>query len=91
MVALHRAYLCRLVWWDEASFLAALTGRGSQEAATVARHLLAWCAGRRIRLWWGKGRQDGSFYPMFDHAGQTHWLFAAWTSGTVAIQFAEMR
>lgn len=76
--------------WDEMSFLDALTARSGSEAATVASRLLAWTYERRLRPQWGNGHQDGSFYAMLDHAGQSHCFFGAWTSGTASVQFGDM-
>jgi hypothetical protein len=43
-----------------------------------------------MRLWWGKGKQSGSCYLMVDHNGAQHWTVALWTTGHVAVQFANM-
>ena len=40
-----------------------------------------------MRIWWGQGKQDGSFYPMLDHAGDTHWTISVWTYARVYVQF----
>src|SRR5215475_5384508 len=77
--------------WDEASFFQDLeTRRGSNEAH-IARTILAWAQSRNLRLWWGKGNQDGSFFPMFDYQGKQYWLIAVWTYGRIEIQFQMMK
>lgn len=76
--------------WDEPSFFTDLeTRRGSQDAA-VARHILAWARDAQLRIWWGKGQQDGSFYPMVDLPTGQEWTIATWTYGRVEIQFQQL-
>ncbi|MDP9371162.1 MAG: hypothetical protein M3Q65_01625 [Chloroflexota bacterium] len=76
--------------WDEPSFFAALEERRGMEDVRVARRLLDWATHSGLHLWWGKGKLDGSFFPMLKHAGETHWTFAVWTYGTVELQFGQM-
>jgi len=77
--------------WDEATFFQTLeTRRGSNEA-TIARKILVWAQTRKLRLWWGQGKQDGSFFPMFDYQGKQYWLIAVWTYGRIEIQFQMMK
>src|SRR5262249_35971264 len=77
--------------WDEASFFQNLeTRRGSNEA-NIARKILAWAQTRNLRLWWGQGKHDGSFFPMFDYQGKQYWLISVWTYGRVEIQFQMLK
>ena len=73
--------------WDEASFFADLTERKGEQVAEVARSLLDWAKQRKLRVAWGKGKSDGSFYPMLDHDGRTDWTISVWTYGRVDVQF----
>jgi hypothetical protein len=77
--------------WDEASFLADLTQRRGDDEVVVARRLLEWVSDNRLRLWWGQGRSDGSFFPIYDNKHGKHLLFAVWTYGRVEIQFQHMK
>lgn len=77
--------------WDEASFFAELTTRRGEAEAEVARRILRWSEQIGCRIWWGKGIQSGSFFPMVDHLGDEYWTISAWTYGTVEIQFIWMR
>lgn len=77
--------------WDEASFFAELTTRRGEAEAEVARRILRWSLQKGCRIWWGKGIQSGSFFPMVDHAGEEYWTISAWTYGTIEIQFIWMR
>jgi hypothetical protein len=78
--------------WDEASVFEVFASRGATETA-VARRLMDWARARDLRIWWGKGVTDGSFYPLLDHAGRTQYTFAVRTgakSGYVQLQFPLM-
>ena len=56
----------------------------------MARAILEWAKAGQLRVWWGKGSKDGSFYPMFDFKGEPHWVVSAWTNGRVEIPFQWM-
>jgi len=75
--------------WDEALFMAEMRRRSPEEWA-VTRELLDWAHRSGMRIWWGKGEIRGSMIPVLDHQGVGHTLIAAWTNGTVAIQFGYM-
>ena len=49
--------------WDEASFFSDLTQRRGEQEAAVARILLEWAKEHGLRIWWGKGKQDGFVLP----------------------------
>lgn len=76
--------------WDEASFLQALAERRGQHEAEVAKHILRWANLRSLRLWWGKGLKDGSYFPLLDCKGKTYWLISVWTYGRIEVQFQWM-
>src|SRR5207244_3948197 len=73
--------------WDEASFFLALSQRRGEQEASVARKLLDWANKHRLRVWWGEGRKDGSFFPMYDNKVGKHFLFSVWTYASVELQF----
>jgi hypothetical protein len=73
--------------WDEASFFADLAKRTDSAQVSVARRILDWAVPRVTRLYWGKGRQTGTFVPVLEHGGASHQLFAVWSSGLVEIYF----
>lgn len=78
--------------WDEVSFFAALESRPHEEAR-VSHAILDWAKRRKLRIWWGKGVKDGSFYPMLDYHGSTHFTIAVRTgtkTAYVQMQFAMM-
>jgi hypothetical protein len=76
--------------WDEASFFDDLRERRGEQEAGVARKLLEWANARKLRIWWGKGKNDGSFFPMYDNKFGKNPLFSVWTSGFIEIQFQYM-
>ncbi len=73
--------------WDEASFFKELKSRTGPEEAEVARKILEWSRHKLPRFWWGKGKQDGSFYPVLDYNGEQYYPIAIWTYGKIEIQF----
>ncbi len=73
--------------WDEESFFKELKSRRSIEEAEIARKILDWARDKLPRFWWGKGKQDGSFYPVLDLNGEQYYPFAIWTYGKIEIQF----
>ncbi len=73
--------------WNEISFFKELKSRtGSQEVET-AKKILEWSRDKLPRFWWGKGKQDGSFFPVLDCNGEEYYPIAIWTYGKVEIQF----
>jgi hypothetical protein len=76
--------------WDEVSFLEALEVRKGEAVTETARSILAWAKKSVLRIWWGKGSKDGSFYPVLDHEGEGHLIVSIWTYGKVEIQFQYM-
>lgn len=73
--------------WDEKSFMAELENRLGTEEVKIAEYLLRWAGENGLNLWWGKGKKHGSFFPILEHRGESHWLFSAWTYDGVEIQF----
>ncbi|MDP8924630.1 MAG: hypothetical protein M3O34_17380 [Chloroflexota bacterium] len=77
--------------WDERSFLPVLEERQGREAADAGRRILQWVTERGLRLWWGRGRDQGSFYPVVDHGGTGHYTVSVWTYGRVQVEFGNMK
>jgi hypothetical protein len=77
--------------WDETSFFQDLEARRGADEARVAKKMLDWATNTMSRIWWGKGRQNGSFVPYLDHRGITYSLIAVWTNGYVQIAFSYMQ
>lgn len=77
--------------WDELTFLETLKKEGGAEEADVARSILDWVKKRSLRIWWGRGSRDGSFFPMLDWKGGKHSFVSVWTYGRLEIQFQYMK
>ncbi len=77
--------------WNKTRFFQALESRLKPNEAEVARRILDWAEKEGLRIWWGKGQQTGSFFPMIDYRGESFWTIAVWTYGKVDIQFGNMR
>jgi hypothetical protein len=76
--------------WDEPSFFRDLEERRGKDEAEAAKRILGWANARDLRIWWGRGKQDGSFFPLVEYRSVTHWLFSVWTYGRVEVQFQHM-
>lgn len=76
--------------WDEASFFEDLRQRWGEKEIEAAKTILAWAKKNELRFAWGKGKNNGSFYPMLDYKDEPHYSVVVWTDGRVAIQFKEM-
>jgi hypothetical protein len=77
--------------WDEASFFLDLSQRRGEQEAAVARRLLDWAHKHGLRIWWGQGKKDGSFFPSYVNRFGQHFLFSVWTYGRVELQFQHMK
>lgn len=77
--------------WDESLFFERiLKSRGTDECA-VARKCLNWAKDNGLRIWWGKGKNDGSFFPLYDNRFGKNFLFSVWSYGRVELQFQHMK
>lgn len=77
--------------WDEKTFFEALQERRGDGDVQVARQILDWARGRGLWIWWGKGKIDGSFFPLLNHRDAQFWTLSVWTYGRVEIQFEMMK
>ncbi len=78
--------------WDEGTFLEDLEARHGSGPARTAKNLLSWVADRGHRVWWGKGSQNGSFFPMaLLPNGKESVLFSVWTFGSIEVGFQHLQ
>lgn len=76
--------------WNEESFFAELASRGTPDDIRVARAIYDWATERKLRIWWGEGKSDGSFFPVVDFAGGRQILIAVWTYCRIEVQLQHM-
>lgn len=77
--------------WDEASFFDEVRARRGEQETAIARRLLEWANGHGLRIWWGQGRKDGSFFAMYDNKLGKNFLYSVWTYGRIELQFQHMK
>ena len=77
--------------WDEVSFFADLQKKHGDGDTAVARKLLDWSKARAFQIFWGRGKETGSFAPWLELPGK--WLAAivAYTNGVVEVRFGYLR
>jgi len=73
--------------WTEERFFAELERNRGSVACDIARELLEWGRAKRAEIWWGRGRIQGSFGPVFLPEGPRIYPFVVWTYGQVELQF----
>jgi len=61
--------------WDRTSFMARLNSSQTE----IAERLLHWSERNMSRIWWGRGKKDGSFIPVLDHKEMDYYPFAVRT------------
>ena len=72
--------------WDEDSFFAALAEH-NPAAAGPARQLLEWGRSSLPHLYWGHGKQVGSFMAGILRSGIEHSVVSVWTDGLLCLRF----
>lgn len=79
--------------WTEESFFERLGANSSSDEVRVARDLLTWAQETGLRIWWGEGAKEGSFYPMLDRTDGLQYTIAVRTSPKrpyLEVQFAKL-
>lgn len=76
--------------WDEPTFLEHLSEQRGPSEVDVARRVLTWARSRELRVTWGKGKQDGTFNPVFVHERREIRFIQVWTDGSITIQFGSL-
>ena len=77
--------------WDEPSFMEAIEAGCGTASAETSRELLSWANNHKLRIWWGEGLMTGSFQPMCDVDGESHYTFGVRTNGYIEVLFHRMR
>lgn len=65
--------------WDEQSVMARMRELNGDDVTDVASRLLSWAKARATRVWYGRGKTNGSFVPVLEHDGDSHQAFAVYT------------
>lgn len=73
--------------WDEQQFMSDVARRLGIEDRKVAEKLLRWAENRKLDIWWGKGIENGSFFPMQYINSNKYSTFSCWSRGGVELQF----
>lgn len=77
--------------WNEELFFQDLESRRGLEEADIARKILQWTKDKLPKIWWGRGKVDGSFYPMLDHKQKSYYPICIWSYGKVEVQFQYLK
>ena len=70
--------------WDEASFFKAIAG---EEYEPGMRKVFEWAKAKTPDIRFGRGKDSGSFAPVFKHKDLELRLITGWTSGIINIEF----
>jgi serine/threonine protein kinase len=77
--------------WDGSSFFVKVLEKRGRLEAEVAMKILAWCKDHFSRIEWGKGKIDGSFFPILDWNATPYYVIVVYTYGKVELQFQHMK
>jgi hypothetical protein len=77
--------------WDEASVLTELERRKGAKARALAKQIIGWCDDKGLGTWFGKGSQEGSYFPVLEKGPNGYLSFAIWTYGAIEVQFQRMK
>jgi hypothetical protein len=75
--------------WDEELFFNELKSRCGHEETEIALKILSWAGSKSLWIKWGKGRREGTFYPVLDHKGKSNRLFSVSTTGKLGVVFRD--
>jgi hypothetical protein len=76
--------------WDEQSLFADLREKRGEDEARVARELYEWMLARGWTPF-GRGKQDGSWVPVFAAEGREHYPIALYSYGRIEVQFQHLK
>lgn len=77
--------------WEEQSLFADLMEKRGEQETRVARDLYDWILARGWRPTFGRGKQDGSFIPVFAANGLEHYPIALYSYGRIEVQFQYLK
>lgn len=77
--------------WTHDRFFEVLEASRTSDDVRAARRLVDWCAAKKLRMDYGRGKDVGSISPKYLSGPVAHNLFTLWTDGGLAIQFGSMK
>lgn len=78
--------------WTAQRFDSEIERRAGPEVARQARVVRDWAEGRRLKLWWGRGREHGGWIPVVEaRSGRGYSLFELWTGGRLEVHFRSIK
>ncbi|MBA3261050.1 MAG: hypothetical protein H0T69_00960 [Thermoleophilaceae bacterium] len=77
--------------WDEQSLFADLMEKRGEDETRVARELYEWMLARGWIPTFGRGKQDGSWVPVFAANGREHYPIALYSYGRIEVQFQHLK
>ncbi len=73
------------------SLFADLMEKRGEDETRVARELYDWMLARGWRPTFGRGKQDGSWIPVFAANGREHYPIALYSYGRIEVQFQHLK
>ncbi len=73
--------------WNQETFLKALAERNPSDLVNIVKELFSWSKETADRIWFGQGKEIGSFTLHFLKGGRTVAPFTVYTDGRLGIDF----
>jgi hypothetical protein len=73
--------------WTEEEYFRTFVEKNSPELASIAKTILDWARENALKIYWGKGRMDGSFVPGIRIQDEEYYPVIFSTNGSIGIQF----
>ena len=73
--------------WDESLFFEDLERKRGKDESEIARSILKWAVSKSLRIHWGKGSVEGTYYPVLDHKGKANKIFGVYSPGQIEVDF----
>lgn len=73
--------------WDFNSFMMELETNTDKDQVDLAKKIYEWGEQKTNWIWFGKGKMEGSFIPIFKYGGVDYQLFAIRSRGNIELYF----
>jgi hypothetical protein len=77
--------------WTEEEFFSVLTANKGANIANIAKSILDWARSKSLKIWWGRGRIEGSFIPGIKVNSEEYYPITVNTKGNIGIQFGVLK